>query len=106
MTNTHILDNEIIDSLIDMFNSKEEGNIKIALTILNNADFREEEIVVFVDELNNKCSGLNFALFINNEKEIRARFCYLFSIDGKVYFVNDNTTLDEEGWVPFDIDLN
>ena len=46
MENIHTLDPEIVDSLINMFNSEDEDNVRIGLTILNNADFTDDKVIV------------------------------------------------------------
>lgn len=110
MENIHTLDSETVKSLIDMLNSNDPENIRLGLSILNNADFTSNKIVEYVNELNNECSGLFFALFQNKKGDIRARFAYIgHSNDKKTYMIDDQSTLDDnEGWIPYEpnIDLN
>lgn len=103
MENIHVLDNEIIESLINMFNSDDEDSIRMALTILNNADFTDSKIVEFVNEMNNECTGLHFALFQNKKGDIRARFAYVWFMNNKkMYMIDDESTLDNDEWLPFE----
>ena len=103
MENIHVLDNETIESLINMFNSNDEDSIRMALTILNNADLTDSKVVEFVNELNNECTGLHFALFKNKKEIIRARFAYVWFRDNKkIYMIDDESTLDNDEWLPFE----
>ena len=107
MENIHVLDNDTVELLINMFNSEDEDNIRMGLTILNNADFTDVNIAEFVNQLNNKCWGLHFALFMNNKNEIRARFTYIIvtsniMISEKYIIVEDSSDFDSGEWFPYD----
>jgi hypothetical protein len=107
MENIHDLDQETISSLIDMFNSEDIDNIRMGLAILNNADFTDINIAEFVNQLNNKCWGLHFALFMNNKNEIRARFTYIIvtsniMVSEKYIIVEDSSDFDSGEWFPYD----
>ena len=49
MNNIHILDLETVESLKNMFNSEDTDNIRMALTILNNADYTDNNVIEFVN---------------------------------------------------------
>ena len=103
MENVHILDNETVESLISMFNSENNDNIRMALAILNNADCTDVDIVKFVNELNNECTGLHFALFQNKKGEIRARFAYIFYHLNRPFMIDDESSFnDNEEWIPYE----
>jgi len=103
MENIHIIDSETVESLIDMFNSSDSANIRLGLSILNNADFNDNKIIEHVNELYNECSGLFFALFKNKKGDIRARFAWVGHKDNKqAYMIDDQSTLDNEEWVPYE----
>jgi len=109
MENIHKIDSETIESLINMFNSGDSDNIRLGLSILNNADFNDNEIVGYVNELYNECSGLFFALFKNKKGDIRARFAYMGQKDNRqTYIIDDQSTLDNDEWTPYEphYDLN
>ena len=106
MENIHVLDNDTVELLINMFNSKDQDNIRMGLAILNNADFTDVNIAEFVNQLNNKCLGLHFVLFTNNKNEIRARFTYIIitgnvMIKSKYIIVEDNSDFDSGEWYPY-----
>jgi hypothetical protein len=105
MENIHLLDNNTVESLIDMFNSEDVDNIRMGLVILNNADFNDMNITEFVNQLNNKCWGLHFALFINNKDEIRTRFTYTIVTDNiiseKYKIIEDNSDFEDGKWFPY-----
>ena len=110
MENIHTLDSETVESLTNMFNSCDEENIRMALTILNNADFNDNKVVEFVNELNNECTGLHFALFQNKKGDIRARFSYIIVSPNKnlrtterYKLIDDDSSFDNnEGWIPYE----
>ena len=54
MENIHELDENMVESLMNMFNSEDEESIKMGLTILNNADFENPKIVEYINEIHNK----------------------------------------------------
>ena len=51
MENIHTIDSDIIETLVNMFNSDDEDNIRLGLTILNNADFNDDKIMKYVNLL-------------------------------------------------------
>ena len=107
MENIHVLDNDTVELLINMFNSEDQDNIRMGLAILNNADFTDVNISEFVNQLNNKCWGLHFALFMNNKNEIRARFTYVMvtgnvMVTSKYIIVEDSSDFDSGEWFPYD----
>ena len=103
MENIHLLDSETIESLINMFNSNDPANIRLGLSILNNADFNDDKIVEYVNGLYNECSGLHFALFQNKKGNIRARFAWIGHNDiKKTYMIDDQSTLDNDEWKPYE----
>ena len=107
MENIHVLDNDTVELLINMFNSEDQDNIRMGLIILNNADFTDVNITEFVNQLNNKCWGLHFALFVNSKNEIRARFTYIIvtgnvMVTSKYIMVEDNSDFDTGEWLPYD----
>ena len=107
MENIHVLDNDTVKLLINMFNSEDEDNIRMGLAILNNADFTDVNIAEFVNQLNNKCWGLHFALFTNNKNEIRARFTYIIVtsnilVSEKYIIVEDSSDFDSGEWFPYE----
>jgi hypothetical protein len=69
MENIHTLDNEIVNSLINMFNSKDQNNIKLGLEILNNVNFNDEEVVNNITKIIDNCSNLYFNWFKHKENE-------------------------------------
>lgn len=106
MENVHVLDNDIVELLISMFNSEDQDNIRMGLAILNNADFTDINVAEFVNQLNNKCLGLHFALFTNNKNEIRARFTYVIvtgniMLTSKYILVEDSSDFDNGEWYPY-----
>ena len=98
MENIHTIDSDIIETLVNMFNSDDEDNIRLGLTILNNADFNDNKIMKYINELYHKCSGLFFSLFQNKKGDSCARFCYI-TYDKKTNEV-DESILDEDEWEP------
>ena len=104
MENIHILDTENVESLINMFNSEEEDNIRIALSILNNADFTDKNIPELVGKLTNECNGLYFALFQNKNGDIRTRFHYVLVMSNanRYNLIDDDSSLDDDGWFPYE----
>jgi hypothetical protein len=103
MENIHKLDSETVESLINMLNSSDSENIRLGLSILNNADFNDNKIVEIVNELYNECSGLFFALFKNKKGDIRARFAYIGHNNSKqTYIIDDQSTLDNDEWEPYE----
>ena len=107
MENIHVLDNDTVELLINMFNSEDQDNIRMGLVILNNADFTDVNITEFVNQLNNKCWGLHFALFVNSKNEIRARFTYIIvtgnvMVTSKYIMVEDSLDFDSDEWYPYD----
>jgi hypothetical protein len=104
MENIHTIDSETVESLINMLNSNDSANIRLGLSILNNADFDDNKIVEYVNELYNECSGLFFAIFKNKKGDIRPRFAYIGHKDNKQsYMIDDQSTLDEGEWEPYEI---
>jgi hypothetical protein len=102
MENIHILDLETVESLSNMLNSDDSANIRLGLSILNNVDFDDNKIVEYVNDLYNECSGLFFALFQNKKGDIRPRFIYIGQKDNKSsYMIDDQSTLDEDEWIPY-----
>ena len=108
MENIHTLDSETVKSLINMFNSDNNDNVRMGLMILNNADFTNKNIIEFVNELNNECTGLHFALFQNKKGDIRARFAYVCFHSNQPFMIDDESTIDNNEWVSYEpnIDLN
>lgn len=108
MENIHVLDNDTIESLKNMLNSTDNSSVKMALTILNNADFTDSKIIECVNELNNECTGLHFALFQNKKGNIRARFHYIYFYLNRPFMIDDDSTLDNDEWEPYEpySDLN
>jgi hypothetical protein len=106
MENIHDLDQETISSLINMFNSEDIDNIRMGLTILNNANFTQEEAYKWINLINYDCTGLHFALFQNKQGFIRARFNYIFYINNKVQIIDDDSTLDNNEWTPYEPHYN
>ena len=107
MENIHVLDNDTVELLTNMFNSEDQDNIRMGLVILNNADFTDINITEFVNQLNNKCWGLHFALFVNSKNEIRARFTYIIvtgnvMVTSKYIMVEDSSDFDSGEWFPYD----
>ena len=76
MENIHDLDQDQIYNLKDMLTSWDVDNIRIALTLLNNANFENPSITQQVNYLMNECPGLRFAVFSNIDGGHRVRFHY------------------------------
>lgn len=103
MENIHKLDSETVESLSNMFNSGDDENIRIALTILNNIDFSDNNIAEFINELYYNCSGLFFALFQNKKGNIRARFTYInVGSNKRTYMIDDESSIDDNEWIPYE----
>ena len=103
MENIHTLDSETVESLINMINSDNNDNVRVALTILNNADFTDSKIVEAVNELQNECTGLHFALFQNKKGDIRARFNYVYFYDNRPIIIDDESSFDDDHeWFPYE----
>lgn len=107
MDNIHVLDNDTVELLINMFNSEDQDNIRMGLAILNNADFTDINVTEFVNQLNNKCLGLHFALFMNNKGDIRARFTYTIvtgniMVSDRYKIIEDDSDFDLGYWFPYD----
>ena len=103
MNNIHELDKDTVNTLVNMLNSDDSNTVKMALTILNNADFNDSKIVEAINELQNKCSGLHFALFVNRKKEIRARFNYVYFYNNRPIMIDDDSSLDDnDEYIPYD----
>jgi hypothetical protein len=103
MENIHELDSETVESLINMLNSNDPENIRMGLTILNNADFNNNKIVETVNELYDECPGLFFALFKNKKGDVRARFAWIGHDNyKKTYMIDDQSTLDNDEWIPYE----
>ena len=79
MENIHDLDQDQIHNLKDMLTSWNVDDIRMALTLLNNANFENPDITQQVNYLMNECPGLRFAMYSNIEGSQRVRFHY----DGK-----------------------
>jgi hypothetical protein len=105
MENIHTLDSETVESLINMFNSDDSTNVRLGLSILNNADFNNNSIVEFINELTNECTGLHFALFKNKKGDIRVRFHYVYFYLNRPIIIDDDSSLDDGEWEPYN-DLN
>jgi hypothetical protein len=76
MENIHDLDQDQIYNLKDMLTSWDVDNIRIALTLLNNANFENPSITQQVNYLMNECPGLRFSMFSNIKGDQRVRFHY------------------------------
>ena len=76
MENIHDLDQDQIHNLKDMLTSWNVDDIRMALTLLNNANFENPDIAQQVNYLMNECPGLRFAMFSNIEGGQRVRFHY------------------------------
>jgi len=76
MENIHDLDQNQLYNLKDMLTSWNVDDIRIALTLLNNANFENPSITQQVNYLMNKCPGLKFAVFSNIDGGHRVRFHY------------------------------
>jgi hypothetical protein len=76
MENIHDLDQDQIYNLKDMLTSWDVDNIRIALTLLNNANFENPSITQQINYLMNECPGLRFAVYSNVEGGQRVRFHY------------------------------
>ncbi len=101
MENIHKLDDEMLESLVNMFNSKDTETIKMALAIINNADFNDSKIVEYISKLQNYCSGLSFTLFKNKKGNIRAWFRYILFKERNMFMVNDDSSFDTE-WILYE----
>jgi len=77
MENIHDLDQDQIYNLKNMLTSWDVDNIRIALTLLNNANFQNPAIAQQVGYLMSACPGLRFAVFRNSiDGSDRIRFHY------------------------------
>ena len=76
MENIHDLDQDQIHNLKNMLTSWDVDNIRIALTLLNNANFENPAITQQINYLMNECPGLRFAVFSNIEGGQRVRSHY------------------------------
>jgi hypothetical protein len=74
MENIHDLDQDQLYNLKNMLTSWNVDDIRIALTLLNNANFENSNITQQVNYLMNECPGLRFAVFSNIEGGHRVRF--------------------------------
>jgi hypothetical protein len=76
MENIHDLDQDQLYNLKDMLASRNVDDIRIALTLLNNANFENPSITQQVNYLMNECPGLRFSMFSNIKGDQRVRFHY------------------------------
>jgi hypothetical protein len=76
MENIHDLDQDQIHNLKDMLTSWNVDDIRIALTLLNNANFENPSITQQINYLMNECPGLRFSMFSNIKGDQRVRFHY------------------------------
>ena len=76
MENIHDLDQDQLYNLKDMLTSWNVDDIRMALTLLNNANFENPTITQQVNYLMNECPGLRFAVVSNIEGGHRVRFHY------------------------------
>jgi hypothetical protein len=61
--NLHILDMEMVDNIINMINSGQEENIRLALIIINNTDLNDFETSMRLTTIMHSCDGLCFSFF-------------------------------------------
>ena len=76
MENIHDLDQDQIHNLKNMLTSWNVDDIRIALALLNNANFENPSITQQINYLMNECPGLRFAMFSNIDGGQRVRFHY------------------------------
>ena len=107
MENIHDLDSDQIENIKNMLNSWDVDNIRMALTLLNNANFNNSEISNQINYLMSKCSGLRFAVFSNiHDEGMRVRFHFedknidTPSFREKSLYVDDETSSESVSWVP------
>jgi len=110
MENIHDLDQDQIYNLKDMLTSWNIDDIRIALTLLNNANFENPEITQQVNYLMNECPGLRFAVFSNIEGGHRVRFHYEDKRQDKgreqLLYVDDESTSESLNYSPYPYPLN
>ena len=113
MENIHDLDRDQIENIKNMLNSWDVDNIRIALTLLNNANFNNSDISQQINYLMSNCSGLRFAVYSNiHDGSFRIRFHFedktidAPSFREKSLYVDDETTSESVSYVPAPIDYN
>ena len=113
MENIHDLDDDQIISIKNMLNSWEVDNIRIALTLLNNANFNNPDISPQINHLMSECPGLRFAVYSNiHDAGFRIRFHFEdkrldpSSFQERSLFVDDETTSESVSYIPVPIDYN
>jgi hypothetical protein len=105
MENIHDLDQDQLYNLKNMLTSWNVDDIRIALTLLNNANFENSNITKQVNYLMNECPGLRFAVFSNIEGGHRVRFHFEdkrqnMSREQSLY-VDDESTSESLNYSPY-----
>jgi len=107
MENIHDLDSDQIENIKNMLNSWDVDNIRMALILLNNANFNNPTISQQVNYLMSKCSGLRFAVFSNiHDEGMRVRFHFedknidAPSFREKSLYVDDESSSESVNYVP------
>ena len=106
MENIHELDEEQVINIKNMLNSWDTNNIKLALNILNNANFKTKEVVNIINYLTTECDGLKFAVLQNvPDDNLRLRFHFQggrATANGREeLFIDDETTSETYEFKPF-----
>lgn len=91
--NVHILDDEMTENIYNMFNTKDEGSIRLALDIINNVDLRDKETCTRLQSLIHNSPYLRFAYF---EDQLNNKLVISFSYDDSKLYVDSQILEDEK----------
>ena len=90
MENCHKLDEEMAMNILNMFNSRDIENIRLALEIINNIDIHDSKTIdLVINNILHKSYGLRFSIFLDENQDKKIVFHY----DDGMIFVNDTETI-------------